>query len=326
LPATGGFDPALFGTCFLSKMADKFPLSVIVPVKNEERNLAVCLASVAWADEVWVADSRSTDRTVAIAEQYGARVAQFDYAGGFPKKKNWALEMLPLRHEWVLLLDADERVTPELEAEIRAALTHADDVDGYYLNRKLIFLGRWIKHCGWYPSWNLRLFKHRLGRFEKLEAEDVEQAGDVEVHEHVVLQGRAAYLRQDLLHEDFKSIFHFVERHNRYSNWEARVYANFACGVPGEHNIGASLFGSPLERKRFIKHCWARLPFRPLLRFLWMYVFKFGFLDGMPGLIFCTLMTMHEAVIAAKMYEQKLLAAKSHTPHAGKETRVVTER
>jgi glycosyltransferase involved in cell wall biosynthesis len=290
-------------------MTDKFPLSVIIPVKNEERNLAACLAGVAWAAEVWVVDSHSTDRTAELAVQSGAQVAQFDYSGAFPKKKNWALETLPLRHEWVLLLDADERVPPELAAEIRHVLSGAPQADGYYLNRKLIFLGRWIKHCGWYPSWNLRLFKHRLGRFEKLETSTVEQAGDVEVHEHVVLQGRTAYLQHDLLHEDFKSIFHFIERHNRYSNWEARVYADFARGQQGEHKIGASLFGSPLERKRFIKHCWARLPFRPLLRFLWMYVFRLGFLDGRPGLIFCTLMTLHEAVISAKLYEQELLAA-----------------
>jgi glycosyltransferase involved in cell wall biosynthesis len=286
--------------------SDKLPVSVIIPVKNEERNLAACLESVAWADEVWVVDSRSADATVAIAEARGAKVAQFDYASGFPKKKNWALMNLPLKHEWVLLLDADERVTPELEREIREIFNREQRADGYYVNRKLIFLGRWIKHCGWYPSWNLRLFKHRLGRYEKLEAGDVENAGDVEVHEHVVLEGRAEYLKNDLLHEDFKSIFHFVERHNRYSNWEARVYHNLAGGVELERSIGASLFGSPLERKRFIKRLWARAPFRPLLRFVWMYVVKRGFLDGRPGLIFCTLMTMHEAVISAKIYEQKL--------------------
>jgi len=194
----------------------------------------------------------------------------------------------------------------ELEAEIRARLGREDNVDGYYVNRRLIFLGRWIKHCGWYPSWNLRLFKHRLGRYEKLEAEDVENAGDVEVHEHVVLEGRAEYLKHDLLHEDFKSIFHFIERHNRYSSWDARVYANFSSAVAASSSIGASLFGSPLERKRFIKRMWARLPFRSLLRFVWMYFIKFGFLDGRPGLIFCTLMTMHEAVISAKMYEEEL--------------------
>lgn len=285
----------------------KLPISVVVPVKNEERNIAACLESVAWVDEIWLVDSHSTDRTCEIAEQFGARIVQFDYAGGFPKKKNWALEHLPFKHEWVLLLDADERVTPELKTEIAEVLNHPNGANGYYINRRLIFLGRWIKHCGWYPSWNLRLFKHRLGRFERPHAEDVENAGDVEVHEHVLLNGRAEYLKHDLLHEDFKSIYHFIERHNRYSNWEARVYTNLAVGDSGASSVRASPFGSPIERKRFIKRLWARLPFRPLLRFFWMYVVKFGFLDGRAGLIFCTLMTMHEAVIAAKIYETKLM-------------------
>jgi glycosyltransferase involved in cell wall biosynthesis len=282
------------------------PISVIIPVKNEERNIAACLESVAWADEVWVVDSRSSDGTIAVARRYTDKVAQFDYAGGFPKKKNWALRNLTLKHEWVLLLDADERVTPELEKEIRDVMNNGPDADGYYVNRKLIFLGRWIKHCGWYPSWNMRLFKHRLGRFEKLEAEDVENTGDVEIHEHVVLEGRAGYLKNDLLHEDFKSVYHFIERHNRYSNWDARVYLNLARGVKTSGAIRASLFGSPVERKRFIKRLWARAPFRPLMRFIWMYFLRLGFLDGKPGLIFCALMSMHEAVIGAKIYEQKL--------------------
>jgi len=288
----------------MAKDTGKLPISVIIPVKNEERNIAACLESVAWADEIWVVDSHSSDGTIAVARRYTDKIAQFDYSGGFPKKKNWALMTLPFRHEWVLLLDADERVTPELEKEIRRVLSGG--ANGYYINRKLIFLGRWIKHCGWYPSWNLRLFKHRLGRYEKLEAEDVENTGDVEVHEHVVLEGKAEYLKNDLLHEDFKSIYHFVERHNRYSNWDARVYHNLASGVKTSASIGASLFGAPLERKRFIKRMWSRLPFRPFIRFLWMYFLRLGFLDGRPGLIFCTLMSMHEAVIAAKIYEQRL--------------------
>lgn len=289
--------------------SSKLPVSVIVPVKNEERNIAACLESVAWANEIWLVDSHSTDRTCEIAEQFGAKVVQFDYTGGFPKKKNWALQNLKFKHEWVLLLDADERVMPELQAEIAEVLKRENSADGYYLNRRLIFLGRWIKHCGWYPSWNLRLFKHRLGRFERPDAEDVENAGDVEVHEHVLLDGRSDYLKHDLLHEDFKSIYHFIERHNRYSNWEARVYSNLAVGESGASSVEASLFGSPIERKRFIKRLWSRLPFRPALRFVWMYFVKLGFLDGRAGLIFCTLMTMHEAVIAAKIYEQQLSIA-----------------
>lgn len=289
---------------------DRLPVSVIIPVKNEERNISACIESAAWADEVWVVDSGSDDRTVEIAERLNARVVQFKFAGGYPKKKNWALDNLPFRNEWVLILDADERVTPELEAEIRDLFSNGALADGYYINRKLIFLGRWIRHCGWYPSWNMRLFRRQLGRYERLETEDVENTGDVEVHEHIVLGGDSRYLKHDLLHEDFKSVYHFIERHNRYSNWDARVYHNMASGRQGQETIGASLFGSPLERKRFIKKIWARLPFRPAIRFLWMYVFKLGFLDGRPGLIFCTLMTMHEAVISAKMYEYQVLKSR----------------
>ncbi|NOT64027.1 MAG: glycosyltransferase family 2 protein [Acidobacteria bacterium] len=289
-------------------------ISVVIPVKNEARNISACLASVQWANEVWVVDSHSTDETVGLAQAHGARVAQFDYYLGGPKKKNWALENLSFNNEWVLLLDADERVTPELEKEIRELWQQADQADGYYLNRKLIFLGRWIKHCGWYPSWNLRLFKHRLGRYERLQTEKVENTGDVEVHEHVVLTGRAAYLQNDLLHEDFKSIYHFIERHNRYSTWDAQVYHNLANEVEGNNALRASFWGTPLERKRFLKRWWARLPGRPLLRFLWMYVIQRGFLDGRPGLIFCTLMTMHEAVISAKLYEHRLQQKQNSLP------------
>jgi glycosyltransferase involved in cell wall biosynthesis len=286
--------------------AEKVPVSVVIPVKNEERNIAACIESVSWADEVWVVDSHSTDATVEIARRYTDKVVQFDYPGGFPKKKNWALAYLPFAHEWILIVDADERVTPELREEILRVLSDPGGNDGFYINRKLIFLGRWIRHCGWYPSWNLRMFKHRLGRYERLETDDVENSGDVEVHEHVVLQGKTAYLSNDLLHEDFKSIYHFIERHNRYSNWDARVYSNFLEGKGREGALRASLSGSPLERKRFVKRLWARTPFRAAIRFFWMYVIKCGFLDGRPGLIFCTLMSFHEAAIGAKMYEARL--------------------
>ena len=286
--------------------SDKIPISVIVPVKNEALNIVDCLASVAWANEIWVIDSHSTDETAPLAITQGAKVVQFDWQPGGLKKKNWALEHLDFSNEWILLLDADERVTPELEKEIRRLWKQGNQAEGYYVNRKLIFLGRWIKHCGWYPSWNLRLFKHRMGRFEQLKTQDIQHAGDVEVHEHVIFSGQTAYLKNDLLHEDFKSIYHFIERHNRYSTWDARVYYNLANDAAGDDVITPSFWGAPVERKRFIKRWWARLPARPLLRFIWMYVIKRGFLDGRAGLLFCSLMMMHETVISAKLYEQQL--------------------
>jgi glycosyltransferase involved in cell wall biosynthesis len=285
------------------------PLSVVIPVKNEEVNIEACLRSVEWAGEIWVVDSQSQDRTAEIAESFGARVVQFFYDGGWPRKKNWALENLPFGNDWVLFVDADERVTPELRDEIVAVLRDQRDFDGFYINRRLIFLGRWIRHCGWYPSWNLRLFKHRLGRYERL-VEEAKNTGDVEVHEHVVLKGKVGYLKNDLLHEDYKSIYHFVERHNRYSNWDAQVYQKLLSGEAADAQVAGSLLGGPVNRKRLVKRIWVRLPFRPVLRFLWMYFVRLGFLDGRPGLMFCMLMSFHEAMISAKIYEMTMRRSK----------------
>lgn len=286
----------------MNTKAQRVPVSVIIPVKNEEQNLPKTLASVDWADEIWVVDSHSTDKTVQISEAAGARVAQFDYRGSWPKKKNWALETLPFRNEWILIVDADERIPPELRDELAAAI-QKPEFDGYYLNRKFIFLGTWIKHCGWYPSWNLRLFKHKLGRYEFLGAGTQDtNTGDNEVHEHVVLKGKAGYLKNDMLHEDFKNLYHWLERHNRYSSWDAQVYQNLRSNGD-QSSIGAKAFGDPLQRKRFIKKLWTRLPFRPTIKFLWMYFVRLGFMDGRAGYYYSRLHSHYEFNIKVKMYE-----------------------
>jgi glycosyltransferase involved in cell wall biosynthesis len=284
----------------------KVPVSVFVPVKNEEQNLPGCLASIVWADEVFVVDSSSTDATAKIAAEHGASLVQFEFNGVWPKKKNWALENLPFRNEWVLIIDADERCTPELIEEIRQTIASdgagidGSKLDGFYLNRKLIFLGRWIKHAGWYPSWNMRLFRHRLGRYEKLVAEGAQNTGDNEVHEHVLLNGASGFMKYDLLHEDCRDIYRLIQRLNGYSNWEAIAYGNLAAGEGG---LKASLFGDPVERKRFLKRIWVHLPFRPALKFFIIYFLRLGFLDGMPGYIWCRLMSQYEFHISAKLYE-----------------------
>ncbi len=284
---------------------NKVPLSVIIPVKNEEQNIKTCLESVKWADEIFIIDSQSTDKTVEIAREYTDKIYQFDYKGGWPKKKNWALDSLPFENEWVLLLDADERVTPELREEIINAIKDSKNMDGFYINRRFIFLGKWIKHCGWYPSWNLRLFKHKLGRFENLHTEDTINTGDVEIDEHVILDGKAEYFKNDFLHEDYKDIYRFIDRHNKYSSWNAKVYFNFLNKMQDEGTIGASFFGNPLRRKRFLKKIWVRTPFRPILRFIWMYFIRLGFLDGRAGFILCKLISLYESMLNAKLYELK---------------------
>jgi glycosyltransferase involved in cell wall biosynthesis len=275
-------------------------LSVLVPVRNEAANLRECLATVSFADEIVVVDSQSTDATGEIAAEFGAKVVQFHWNGEFPRKKNWALANVPWRHEWVLIIDADERITPELEAEIRRAIQRTD-VDGFYLNRRFWFLGSWINHCGYFPSWNLRLFRHRLGRYERAESGG-SSSGDNEVHEHLVLEGRADYLAAPMDHYAYPDIATFVEKHNSYSTWEARVSETF-YRESSAGTLAAKPFGSPLERKRWLKLVFRRAPFRPLLRFLYHYVWRQGFRDGYRGWILCRLLARYEFLCLAKEWE-----------------------
>jgi len=281
---------------------DKVPLSVLIPVRNEAVNLPRCLASVAWAAEVWVVDSRSTDDTVAIAERQGARVVQFEFNGTWPKKKNWALATLPFAHEWVFILDADEVLPIEAEAELRAVVTApTGDVDGYWINRRFHFMGRWLRHA-YYPNWNLRLFRHARGRYEKITAAATE-SGDNEVHEHVVVHGRTARLRCEMDHYAFPSIAAFVEKHNRYSNWEARVALERASGAD-------ELQLAPVGWRRRLKHWARRLPMRPWLRFAYVYFWQRGFLDGVEGYYFARLHAFYETLAVTKTEELRRARAK----------------
>ncbi|MBL1201907.1 MAG: glycosyltransferase family 2 protein [Nostoc sp. GBBB01] len=283
-------------------MSSKIPVSVLIPAKNEQANLPACLTSLSRADEIFVVDSQSNDNSVEIAKTYGANVIQFKFNGHWPKKKNWSLDNLPFRNEWVLIVDCDERITPELWEEIEQAINQ-DEYSGYYLNRRVFFLGKWIRYGGKYPDWNLRLFKHKKGRYENLHTEDIPNTGDNEVHEHVILQGQVGYLKNDMLHEDFRDLYHWLERHNRYSNWEARVYYNILTGQDDSGTIGANLFGDAVQRKRFLKKVWVRLPFKPLLRFVLFYIIQRGFLDGKAGYIYGRLLSQYEYQIGVKLYE-----------------------
>ncbi len=283
-------------------MPSKLPVTVLIPAKNEEVNLPACLTSLQRADEIFLVDSQSTDKTVEIAKMYGANVVQFSFNGRWPKKKNWSLENLTFRNEWVLIVDCDERITPELWEEI-AQVIQNEEYAGYYLNRRVYFLGTWIRHGGKYPDWNLRLFKHKQGRYENLNTEDIANTGDNEVHEHVILQGKVGYLKNDMIHEDFRDIYHWLERHNRYSNWEARVYLNLLTEKDDSGTIGANLFGDVVQRKRFLKKIWVRLPFRPLFRFILFYIIRRGFLDGRAGYVYGRLLSQYEYQIGVKLYE-----------------------
>jgi glycosyltransferase involved in cell wall biosynthesis len=274
------------------------PVSVVVPIKNEAENLRRCLNSVAWADEIFVVDSQSTDGSQRIAEELGARVVQFEFNGTWPKKKNWALEHLPFRNDWVFILDADEVLPAAAEAEIRPALADAGATVGYWINRRFMFMGRWLRHA-YYPNWNLRLFRHSLGRYEKL-TDAATASGDNEVHEHVVVQGPTGRLRCELDHYAFPSVEVFVEKHNRYSNWEARVAV--AAGGAGSSD---EIQSARVAQRRRLKRLSQRLPFRPLLRFLYVYLWQRGFLDGREGYYFARMHAFYEFLSIAKTYELK---------------------
>jgi glycosyltransferase involved in cell wall biosynthesis len=287
----------------------KVPISVIIPVFNEAKNLPLCLKAISWADEIFVIDSGSADGSEKIAESFGAKVVQFKFNGIWPKKKNWALDNLPLSHEWVFMLDADEVLSENSKREIRKiAGDNACGFEGYFINRRFMFMNKWLKHA-YYPNWTLRFFKHRLGRYEKLTDMDTD-SGDVEIHENVVLEGRAGYLRSHIDHYAFPTVETFVSKHNRYSNWEARVAVDRYLSM----NAAESLASEKLGLRRRLKIISLNMPFRPLMRFMYIYILQRGFLDGWEGFYFARLHAFYELLCVCKTYELRKTLVKR--PHA----------
>lgn len=221
-------------------------LSVIIITKNEAHNIRACLESVAWADEIIVVDSGSTDETVAIANEFTSHVYNHDWPG-FGAQKNRALGYAS--KEWVLSLDADERVTPELQAQLVTAM-EGNDKDGFYLPRLSQFCGRFIRHSGWYPDYVLRLFKKEKARFS-----------DDLVHESVILQGKTAKLSSPLLHYSYLT--------EADVNRKVEQYAAAAAQQMFNKGKGATFLDAP------VRAAWA---------FLRTYCLRLGFLDGVAGL------------------------------------------
>jgi len=241
-------------------------LSAIIPTHNEEEMLRDCLESVRWADEIFVVDSFSTDRTLAIAREFSARVVQHEYINS-AAQKNWAIPQAA--HPWVLLVDADERVTPELREEIRGVLAAGPRYDGYWIRRANHFLGRRMKHCGWETDKVIRLFKRDVVRYE-----------DLEVHSEIKLAGAVPVLRGPLLHYSFRSFRQYWRKMQIYSDW-----------------------GASQMRKDGKRAGWIAIGLRPPIRFLKMYVLRLGFLDGLHGLVLCSLGAFTVFLKYAKLWE-----------------------
>lgn len=276
-------------------------VTVIIATKNEEQNLRNCLESVRWADQVIVVDSGSTDRTREIAEEYDAHFHVFEYGGGWPKKRNWAINSGLAKHPWILILDADERVSAALRNEIQAAVKTAH-FDGYYIKWKFIFLGRWMKHS-WSHGWMMRLFRNGRGEYENLNMTD-EGGWDAEVHENVVVAGRCGKLSHCLDHESSHDLHRWIQKQNDFSAWNAkRRIKQLDSPLPALHHFFSN---DPVKRRKWMKAFFLRLPGKPLLIFFYLYFFKMGFLDGLAGFYFCSLRACHELNINAKVFENQL--------------------
>ncbi|MEN0019913.1 MAG: glycosyltransferase [Planctomycetota bacterium] len=274
-------------------------IDVMIIAFNEALNLPHCLNSVrGWTNRVFVIDSGSTDGTQDIAREYGAEVVHHDWEG-YARQKNWGLNNLPFESEWLLILDADELVTPELRTELeRITSKPADDTpeNGFHINRLTYYLGKPIRHCGFFPSWNLRLFKRGAAHYE-----------DRVVHEHMICPDPVGYLKPPMIHEDRRGIEHYVAKHNRYSTLEAgAIFAEqheVARGIAPQ----ASISRETAIRRWLKRNVMPRVPMPGFWRFVYMYFVRFGFLDGLTGIEFCRFIAGYDALVSLKLRELRRL-------------------
>lgn len=283
----------------------KLPVTVLVAVKNEAVNMPRCLGALRPATRVVVIDSHSNDATAEIAEEHGAEVIQFEYLGGYPKKRQWALDNLSIATPWVILLDADEVIPDELWSEIAEAISNPLSYDAYMITKGFHFLGQPMKYGGFSHSAVL-LFKTGRARFERLFNDDLDGL-DMEIHERVIVDGAVGKISTPLIHEDFKGLEAYITRHNKYSTWEARLrYHYSSTGYYGAETITPRLFGNSQERRRAIKRFIISMPFESWIWFFYHYYFRLGFLEGRSGLIASQLRANYITQVKCKLYELKL--------------------
>lgn len=268
-------------------------VSVLVLTYNEEVNLPGCLASIAWADDILVIDSFSTDRTVEIARGAGCRVVQRKFKD-FADQRNFGIDHGDWRHDWILHLDADEHVPAALREEIVEVVSRGEK-PAYRVASKMMFQGRWLRHAGLFPWYQVRLGRRDTLRFV--------QTGHGQ--RETVASEQVGTLREPLEHYSFgKGLHDWFEKHNRYSTAEARHELELARTGPG--GLSAVLAArDAVGRKRALKRLFARLPFRPTIRFLYMYLWRRGFLDGRAGLTYCRLLAIYEYMIVLKLRERR---------------------
>jgi glycosyltransferase involved in cell wall biosynthesis len=247
---------------------NKIPITVIVSVKNEALNLPSCLDKLMRFNQIIVVDSGSTDDTLSIATAMGAEVLQFVWDGKFPKKRNWALQNANLMHEWILFLDADEFVTTAFVNEVEIK-TQDPNFNGYTIQFENYFMGKKLRYG--YGFQKSALFRKSKGAYEKIE-EDLWSHLDMEVHEHPIIGGKIGVINAKVIHKDFKTIEHYIAKHNAYSSWEAQRYLQLK-----------ETKNSVLSLNQKIKYGLLTTGLLPLVYFIGAYFLKLGFLDGKEG-------------------------------------------
>jgi len=246
---------------------EKMKISVAIIAYNEEHNIERALRSVAWADEIVVVDSQSTDRTVEICRRYTDNVVVHPWQGHIPQK-NFALAQAT--NEWVLSIDADEEVSPELANSIKTILAQGPEFDGYAVKRKVFYLGKWVKHSGWYPDYRIRLVKKENACW-----------GGESVHDVLEVNGSTTKIRDgDLFHYTYRDLSDHISKINSYTTIMAKNKFE-ACK----------------------RACWCDVVFRPILSFFKKYIFQLGFLDGFHGLIICVLASYYVFLKYLKLWE-----------------------
>lgn len=271
-----GVDPALTGPPAPSFGIAR--LSVLILTRNEERNLPGCLESLAgWCTDIHIVDSFSTDRTAELARKYSAKICQHAFEG-HTRQRAWALQNLPFEHDWVMALDADHRVTPDLRDELIGFFDNPPaDVDGLYVKRREIFRGRWMRFGGYYPKFMLKIFRSGAAFLD-----------DHEFDYRFYVRGKTRTLRHDLLeaNENESRISFFIEKHAKFASELAAEELERRTGL--QYLVKPSLFGNADQRTLWLKTLWLRFPLytRPFLLFFYRYFLRLGFLDGKEGFIF----------------------------------------
>lgn len=271
---------------------EKLPITVIVPVRNEEKNLPQMLPLLKYFDEVIVVDSHSTDKTPEIVKSFGYQLVEFEWNGHFPKKRNWTLRNVPIRNEWVFFVDADEYMTESFIKNLREEFKDTGDKVGYWIYYNNYFMGTKLEHGD--PIHKLALFKKSAGEYERIEAEDDNKNwgySGLELHEHPILEGEIGFIKGRIDHRENRGLEAYIRKHNEFSTWEASRYLKM--------NNETEVTSFRQKVKYALIDSW----WLGRIYFFYIYILKFGFLDGKPGYIYAHLMKHYFFDIKAKIDE-----------------------